>query len=78
MAAKTDLSFYIVLGLGGGSGEGMGGMLTSDEMLKHQVNLYFGHKYRNLIMWLRWSFLPAIYSSIGSIKPNSECYDSKA
>ena len=79
--AQTYLSFDIVLGLGGGSGEGMGGMLTSDEMLKHQVNLYFDHKHLNFAreqLWLNKHSSLLIYSFTGSIKPNSECYDSKA
>ena len=31
------LIFYNV-GIGGGSGEGMGGMLTAEELSKHQVS----------------------------------------
>ena len=30
---------WYFLGLGGGSGEGMGGMLTAEELSKHQVSI---------------------------------------
>ena len=56
-------------------------MLTSDEMLKHQVNLSFDHKHINFAreqLWLNKPSSLLIYSFTGSIKPNSKCYDSKA
>ena len=59
----------------------MGGMLTTDEMLKHQVSFYKGlvESTTTVRFQLFAIATPQLnFLFIGSIESNSKCYDSKA